>query len=327
MAACPALVRLSPAVIVISFLMSQNEFAPSQPGSIAITGASGLLGTALCHALTKDNQDVISLRRGEASPGSATWNPSTGEIHAGKPLRAIVHLAGESVVGRWTPAKKQRIRDSRVGPTRKLSEEIAKMANPPEVLLSASAIGIYGERGDEIVNEHSEPGPGFLPEVCREWEEATAPAVDAGVRVVHLRIGIVLSSKGGALAKTLLPFKLGLGGPVGNGRQWMSWISLCDAISAMEHALQNDRIEGAMNLVAPHAVTNKEFTKSLGKALRRPAILPVLGPLVKVAFGEMGKELVLCSTRVEPAWLWTSGYQFKHPNLDGALHYALHEEK
>jgi uncharacterized protein (TIGR01777 family) len=237
---------------------------------------------------------------------------------------AVVHLAGANIAaGRWTAEQKARIRDSRVNSTRLLSETFAKLAQPPKVFVCASATGFYGDRGADIMTEDSPAGSGFLAEVCEAWEAATQPARNAGIRTVMLRFGMILSSAGGALAKMLLPFKLGVGGVIGSGDQYWSWIGLDDVVGAIHHALVNDTLEGAVNTVAPQPATNREFTKSLGKILGRPTIFPLPGFAARLALGEMADELLLASTRVEPAKLAASGYAFRHPELEGALRHYL----
>ena len=237
---------------------------------------------------------------------------------------AVVHLAGENIAeGRWTEAKKARIRESRTKPTRALSEALAKLNNPPKTLVSASAIGFYGDRGDEILREGSAPGSGYLPEVCLGWEGATASAVQKGIRVVHLRFGVVLATTGGALAKMLPPFRMGVGGKVGDGKQYMSWIALDDVMGAIHHVLITDRLIGPVNAVAPNPVTNSEFTKTLGRVLSRPTLFPVPAAAARIAFGEMADALLLASPRVIPARLVETGYQFRYPELEGALRHLL----
>lgn len=299
---------------------------------IIISGATGLVGSALVPVLLADGHQVTRLVRqhGQAQPkpgtNEALWNPTTGQIDAGalEGHDGVVHLAGENVAdGRWTEEKKRRIRDSRVKGTKLLAETVARFDAPPRVFISASAIGFYGDRGAELVNEDSAPGADFLSGVCREWEAAADAARQAGMRVVHLRIGVVLSGKGGALAKMLTPFKLGAGGKVGSGEQYMSWIALDDVIGAIKHALGNEQIAGPVNLVAPGAATNAEFTKTLGGVLGRPTLLPVPAFAARLAFGEMADALLLSSARVEPARLNATGYQFQYPHLEGALRHAL----
>ena len=279
--------------------------------NILITGAGGLVGSAVAPSLTAAGHSVTRLFH------SQPWPDLTGHD-------AVVHLAGENIAtGRWTPEKKTRIRDSRVQVTRRLCETVAKLEPPPAVVICASAVGYYGNRGDELLREESAPGAGFLAEVCRDWEAAAQPAVDAGIRVVHLRFGAILSPTGGALAKMLLPFKLGLGGVVGDGRQWMSWIALDDVVGAIQHALASRSLSGPVNVVAPKPVTNREFTKALGHALHRPTLCPLPSFAARLAFGEMADALLLSSQRVEPARLVADGYPFRFAELGGALRHLL----
>jgi uncharacterized protein (TIGR01777 family) len=236
---------------------------------------------------------------------------------------AVIHLAGESIVGRWTKAKKIKIRESRVAGTTTLAEALAQAATKPPVFICSSAIGYYGDRGNEVLHENSKPGVGFLPDVCREWEAATQAAVNAGIRTVQMRTGVVLSPKGGALGQMLTPFKLGVGGKIGDGRQWMSWIDVQDMVGAIHHILKSDLLQGPVNLVAPKPVMNAEFTKTLGSVLSRPAILPVPAFAVKLAFGEMGETVLLGSQRVEPTQLVMSGYPFRFSSLRASLENIL----
>jgi uncharacterized protein (TIGR01777 family) len=231
----------------------------------------------------------------------------------------VIHLAGESIVGRWSAAKKAKIHDSRVLGTRNLSEALALAKDKPQVFISGSAIGYYGDRGDEVLHEESEPGKGFLPDVCQEWEAATQAAADAGIRTVRIRTGVVLSPKGGALGKMMTPFKLGIGGRIGDGRQWMSWIDVQDMVGAIHHILKSDLVRGPVNMVAPKPVTNAEFTTTLAAVLGRPAIFPVPTFAVKLAFGEMGETVLLGSQRVEPTQLVTTGYPFRFRTLRSSL--------
>jgi uncharacterized protein len=295
---------------------------------VAVTGSSGLLGSALIASLIADGHGVIRLIRRDPRPGERAlrWDPSTGAITPGGPALAdaVVHLAGESVSeGGWTAAHKQRIRDSRGGATRRLAETLTRMATPPAVLVSASATGYYGHRGDQILTEESGPGTGYLAEVAREWEAATAVAIARGVRVVTLRIGIVLSPAGGALAKMLFPFRLGLGGALGDGRQWMSWISLEDTIAVIRHALDADTLRGPINTVAPSPVTNAEFARTLARVLWRPAVIPMPAFALRLVLGEMADELLLSSTRAVPARLLAEGFTFHHLTLESAIRSAL----
>jgi len=288
---------------------------------ILVSGVSGPIGAALVPSLDTLGYKVVRLVRGSATnDGQIHWDPArpvSPESVSG--FDAVIHLAGESIVGRWTVAKKQVIRDSRVMGTSHLAAALAKARHKPLVFLCSSAIGYYGDRGDEVLNEQSAPGSGFLPEVCREWEAATRPAVDAGIRTIRMRTGVVLSAKGGALGKMLTPFKMGVGGRIGDGRQWMSWIAVGDMVGAMHHMLKTDLVQGPVNMVAPKPVTNEEFTRVLASVLSRPAIFPVPALAVKLAFGEMGETVLLGSQRVEPGQLITSGYPFRFPTLRSAL--------
>jgi uncharacterized protein len=236
---------------------------------------------------------------------------------------AVIHLAGESIVGRWTKTKKAEIRDSRVVGTTHLAQALAQAKRKPEVFISSSAIGYYGDRGSEILKEKSMPGTGFLADVCRDWEAATQAAAQAGIRTVQMRTGVVLSPKGGALGKMLTPFKMGVGGKIGDGRQWMSWIDVQDMVGAIHHILKSDLLQGPVNMVAPKPVTNAEFTKTLGRVLSRPTILPMPALAVKLAFGEMGETVLLGSQRVEPAQLVVSGYPFRFTSLRASLENLL----
>ncbi|MBI3797567.1 MAG: TIGR01777 family protein [Deltaproteobacteria bacterium] len=295
---------------------------------VFVTGASGLVGSALVPYLTTGGHRVTRLVRSPPRPGAAEiyWDPAAGVQDLGslEGMDAVVHLAGENIAGgRWTAARKAKIRDSRVIGTRTLCETLARLPQPPTVLVSASAIGYYGDRGAEPLWENSAFGSGFLPEVCRAWEEATQPAVQKGIRVVLLRIGIVLSPAGGALAKMLLPFKLGLGGVVGSGNQYMSWIALDDVAGAIAHSLETDTLQGPVNAVAPFPVTNREFTRTLGRVLGRPTVFPLPAFGARLVFGEMADALLLASTRVEPKRLLATQYGFRYPELDGALRHLL----
>ena len=294
---------------------------------VLMTGSGGLIGSALAPALAADGHRVRRLRRSPATePDATSWNPADGTFAPGAldGIDAVVHLAGEGIAsGRWTAARKARIRDSRVDDTRRLAEALAALDAPPRVLVAASAIGFYGERGDELLDEAAAPGTGFLPEVSRAWEASAAPARDAGIRVVHLRIGIVLSPAGGALGQMLLPFKLGVGGVLGSGNQYMSWIAIDDVVGIARHALADDALSGPVNAVAPQAVTNQEFTRTLGRVLRRPTILPAPAFALRIALGEMADALLLASTRVDPAALRAGAFEFEYPELEGALRQLL----
>jgi uncharacterized protein len=238
-------------------------------------------------------------------------------------LDAVVHLAGEPIAGRWTARKKKRIRESRLGGTRQLCEALANLKRPPRVLVSASAIGYYGNRGTEPLHEDSTPGTGFLADVCRGWEAATSPATEAGIRVVNLRLGIVLSGDGGALTKMLWPFRMGVGGIVGDGRQFWSWVAIEDVIGVIHYALSTEWARGPMNVVSPNSVTNQEFTKTLGHVLGRPTIFPMPGLAARVVFGEMAEALLLASARVQPIRLEGSGYRFRFPVLETTLRHLV----
>ena len=295
--------------------------------NIVITGGSGFIGSALVSSLTAAGHKVTPLIRRYPKAGEQAlyWDPAGGKLEAAglENRDAVVHLAGESITGRWTAAKKQRIRSSRIDGTKLLSETLAELHYKPKVLVCASAVGCYGNRGDEVLREESPPGKSFLANTCVEWEAVAKPAADAGIRVVHLRIGVVLHPKGGALKQMLLPFKLGAGGIVGSGKQWWSWIALDDLVGAFEHALANQSLRGPVNAVAPRAVTNAEFTKTLGRVLSRPTIFPMPAFAARLALGEMADELLLASARVEPARLIASGYAFRYPQLEPALRHLL----
>jgi uncharacterized protein len=293
---------------------------------VLISGSSGLLGGALTQSLGADGYEITQLvRKPTSASGQIAWDfaqPLAPESVSG--FDAVIHLAGESIASRWTDAKKKAIRDSRVLGTRNLAEALTRAASPPRVFISASAIGFYGDREDEILREDSASGAsGFLPEVCREWEAAAESAVRAGIRTAFLRTGIVLSAKGGALKQMLPPFRMGLGGRIGSGRQWMSWIDLHDEIGAIRHILANESVSGPVNSVSPHPVTNAEFTTTLASVLSRPAIFPMPAFAARLAFGQMGEELLLGSQRVEPAKLMASGYVFQQPDLRLALEQIL----
>ncbi|MEZ6069610.1 MAG: TIGR01777 family oxidoreductase [Pirellulales bacterium] len=301
---------------------------------IAVTGSSGLVGSELVNFLTTGGHEVVRLVRGSGGTSNAgaashdrvVWDPTADRFDAA-PLDgvdAVVHLAGESIAsGRWTETQKRRIRESRVHGTRVLSEALAAMANPPRVYVGASAIGYYGDRGDESLDEDSPPGDLFLSGVCRDWEAASQPAADAGIRVALTRLGVVLSPKGGALSKMLTPFRLGAGGRVGDGRQYWSWVAIDDVIGALHHALMTDSLAGPVNVVAPHPVTNLEFTKTLGRVLRRPTVAPMPAFAARLLLGQMADELLLARARVEPQRLLESHYHFRHPNLEDALRHVL----
>lgn len=315
--------------VTIDDLMILDRYRSTGVMKVLISGSTGLVGSALCTALVNGGHEISRLVR--ESPRSRqpeiSWNPAKGAIDAGKleGFNAVVHLAGENIAsGRWTDAQKERIRSSRVESTRLLCDALARLKDKPKVLVCASAIGFYGNRGDEVVDESSSPGKDmFLVEVCKEWESATEPARAAGIRVVNLRFGVILSPNGGALAKMLLPFKMGAGGILGDGKQFMSWIALDDAVGAIQHCLATDSLSGPVNGVAPQAVTNREFTKTLGKVLFRPTIFPMPAFAARLAFGQMADELLLASTYVRPTRLLESKYAFRYPQLEGALRHVL----
>ena len=294
---------------------------------IVVSGSTGLIGTALKEALERRDQDVVPLvrRRVRAGEHAVAWDPERGTIdRAGlEGADAVIHLAGESVFGRWSPAKKQRIRDSRVRGTRVLCETLAALQRRPATVLAASAVGYYGDRGEESLTEESAPGADFLAHVARDWEAATAAATRAGIRVVNMRNGVVLTTRGGALAKMLPAFRLGLGGQVGSGTQYLSWIELDDIINAILHLLNDEKLVGPVNLTAPQPITNREFAKTLGKVLGRPAVVTVPAFALRLAFGTEGAAMVQSGQRVVPARLVASGFDFAFTDAEHALRYLL----
>ncbi|HVZ81551.1 MAG TPA: TIGR01777 family oxidoreductase [bacterium] len=305
-----------------------HPFASQKPLRIAMTGASGLVGTALSQFLACGGHEILPMVRRKPRPGEKAvhWDPVRMEMDqdALEGVDAVVHLAGENIgVGRWSASRKESIRRSRVEGTRFLSETLASLKNPPRTLICSSAIGFYGNRGDEALDEKSAPGQGFLPDVCQEWETACGPARDAGIRVVNLRTGIVLTPLGGALAKMLPPFRMGGGGIIGSGRQWMSWISLEDLVGIFHYALHAKGLQGPVNAVAPTPMTNRDLTKVLGKVLGRPTLFPLPGFMVKALFGEMGEALLLEGQRVLPQRLQEAGFPFLHSDLESALRWEL----
>jgi len=293
---------------------------------VGVSGSSGLIGSALLRAL-EARDEPLRLVRGHKSlaPDELGWEPHTGSLGGGESrLDALVHLAGENVgAARWTRAYKQRLVESRVGATRRLCEALARAPLRPRVLIAASALGYYGDRGDVWLDETSAPGTGFLPELCRAWEAATAPARDAGIRVVNLRIGVVLDPAGGSLARQLPVFRAGLGGPVGSGRQYVSWVTLRDVVSAIRFALGCDALEGPVNAVAPQPVPQAELARTLGQALHRPARIPVPALAIRLTMGEQGEALLLASARIRPARLLAQGFAFADPELRAALERLL----
>jgi uncharacterized protein len=292
---------------------------------ILVSGVSGPIGAALVPSLRSSGWSVVRLVRGTANgDGEIGWDPAkrlAPEAVSG--FDAVIHLAGESIFGRWTASKKAKIRESRVLGTANLASALGRTEEKPKVFVCGSAIGYYGNRGEESLTEESAAGRGFLAQVCQEWEEATMPAVQADIRTAHLRTGIVLSPNGGALGAMLFPFKMGLGGRVGDGRQWMSWINVQDMVGGIHHILKNDLLQGPVNMVAPKPVRNDEFVKTLASALSRRAILPMPAFAVKAVFGEMGEELLLSSAKVEPNKLISSGYPFRHRDLSKSLQHLL----
>ncbi len=296
---------------------------------VLITGASGLIGTELQKSFKEKGYEMLLASRSEPKDdGHIQWNMDTGFADADLPklegLDAAIHLAGENVSGlRWTDEKKKAIRDSRVFGTRTMIEAFARLEKKPKVFIAGSAIGFYGDRDDAEMTETSAVGDTFLAKVCKEWEAESRRAEDMGIRTVLLRTGIVLSKDGGALATMLTPFKLGVGGVVGSGKQWMSWVSLDDVIAIINFALENESLRGAVNVTSPNPVTNEEFTKTLGSVLYRPTFLPLPEFAVNLVFGEMGDALLLASTRVKPKRLLDAGYEFKYTDLKIALEHAV----
>jgi len=289
---------------------------------ILVSGSHGLVGKALINSLRSDSHEIVRLVRGTPSGAAEIeWHPNQENIDAAalEGVDAVVHLAGESIAsGRWTDDKKRAIRDSRVKGTTLLSQALAQLSRPPQVFVSASAIGYYGNRGDELLTESSAPGDDFLADVCVEWENATIPAIEKGIRTVHARFGIILDPKDGALAKMLTPFRMGIGGRIGDGKQWMSWIDIDDVVSGLRFLLESS-VNGPVNFVAPNPVTNAEFTKTLGRVLSKPTLFPVPAFGVRLAFGEMADALLLSSARVKPGVL----QHFAYPTLDSALRHLL----
>lgn len=295
---------------------------------ILVSGSHGLVGKALVRSLTDDAHEVVRLVRGERSFGAMEieWDPNQSRIDTEhfEGFDAVIHLAGESIASsRWTTEKKRAIRDSRVKGTALLSDSLAHLSRPPSLFLSASAIGYYGDRGDELLTENSAPGNDFLSSVCVEWEKAAAPAAEKGIRTIYTRFGIILDPHGGALAKMLTPFRMGIGGRVGDGKQWMSWIGLDDVVNGLKFLIADKSIHGPVNFVAPNPVTNAEFTKTLGRVLSRPTLFPVPAFGARLAFGEMADALLLSSQKVEPSVLEDNGFLFNWPTLEPALRHLL----
>ncbi len=295
---------------------------------ILVSGSHGLVGKALINSLTTDGHEVLRLVRRARAFGApeVEWHPNQGQIDAEhlEGFDAVVHLAGESIAsGRWTDDKKRAIRESRAKGTSLLSEVLARLSRPPSVFLSASAIGYYGNRGDELLTEQSAPGEDFLSSVCVEWENATKPAIEKGIRTIHTRFGVILDTDGGALAQMLTPFRMGIGGRVGSGKQWMSWIALGDVVNGLKFLIADKPVAGPVNFVAPNPVTNAEFTKTLGRVLSRPTLFPVPEFAARLAFGELADALLLSSQRVEPSVLEDKGFLFGWPTLEPALRHVL----
>jgi len=292
---------------------------------VLISGPSGLIGSALIAALGRSGHQVIPLSR-KRGGAVVFWDPVQSVIDGAslEGMDAVVHLAGENIAARrWSAAQKARIRDSRVSGTRLLAEALGKLQRPPQVMVSASAVGYYGDRGGEVLRETSSPGIGFLPDVCREWETAADAASRAGIRVVHPRMGIVFAKNGGALPKMALPFKLGVGGVVGSGSQYMSWITIDDLVRVFQFLIDNPGLDGPVNATSPSPVTNAQFTRAMGRVLSRPTLLPLPAFAARLAFGEMADGLLLASARVEPAKLITAGFSFRHDELENALRATL----
>jgi uncharacterized protein (TIGR01777 family) len=287
---------------------------------VLVSGASGPIGQALLPVLRQQGFEVSRLTRSAPGQGEILWDPARPlDPRSVTGYDAVVHLAGESIVGRWTEAKKRRIQESRVAGTRHLAEAVAKAAQRPSVFVSASAIGYYGDRGDEVLRENSSPGRDFLSAVCRDWEASAQPAAQAGIRTVPTRFGLILSAVGGALPKMLPPFRIGAGGNMGNGRQWWSWIHINDVVGAILHVIRTHSLAGPVNVVGPKPVTNAEFTQALARALHRPAFFPLPAFVARLAFGQMADELLLASQKVEPDQLVASGYRFQYADLGPAL--------
>jgi uncharacterized protein (TIGR01777 family) len=302
------------------------------PLKIVLAGASGMVGRQLKAYLSSAGHKVQTLVRRQADykKGEIYWDPEKREMDKTllEGVDAVIHLGGENIgASRWSKARKEAIRMSRVQSTRFLAESLAALKTKPKVFIVSSAIGFYGDRGEEVLTEESLPGKGFLPEVCQEWERAADPARWSNIRVVHVRTGIVLSLSGGALPKMLLPFRMGAGGVIGSGKQWMSWIALEDLIGVFRELLYREELSGPVNATAPGAVTNREFTKVLGKVLKRPTIAPLPGFMVKLLFGEMGEALLLEGQNVKPAKLSAAGFEFLYPDLESALRKELGQPK
>lgn len=295
------------------------------PLRIAVTGATGMLGSTLTPVLSAAGHRVIPVSR-QVLPGGIAWDPLDGKLNPAdlKGVDAVIHLAGESLAeGRWTADRKALLRQSRTASTRLLASAMASLPQPPAVLICASAIGIYGNRGDEVLDETSAPGSGFLAELVRDWEASADPARDAGIRVVHARFGVILAREGGALAKMVTPFKLGLGGPFGDGQQWLSWVAMADVLSMISASLTLPALSGPINVTAPEPLRNRDFVAALGHEIGRPAVVPIPAFALRLALGEMADEALLSSARVLPRRLEEAHFIFRCPDLKTALHDAL----
>jgi uncharacterized protein (TIGR01777 family) len=301
-----------------------STLMPHVSETIVVSGASGVLGSALRQSLGARGTPVLQLVRHPAAEGQLRWDPAARSAFTDlKPLEgalAAIHFSGASIAGqRWTSSYKRELAASRVDSTRALAAALAGLRQPPKTLMVASAVGFYGDRGDEVLNESSPPGSGFLPELCQLWEAATRAAAEAGIRVVNMRFGVLLNLGPGALEKMLPLFRKGLGGTLGNGRQWMSWISIDDAMAAIQFALATPDLSGPVNITSPNPVTNAEFTRALARQLKRPAVVPAPAPALRLAFGQMADEALLSSARVVPAKLLHAGFGFAHPQIEQAL--------
>jgi uncharacterized protein (TIGR01777 family) len=307
-------------------LARQDRAGERRSLRIAVTGASGLIGSRLIPFLRTQGHEVVSISRAGSGPDTVRWNPARGEIDAARleGLDAVIHLAGTSIAGgRWTTRRKAAIRDSRIAGTTLLAETLAALRNPPAVLVSTSAIGIYGDRGDTVLDERAAVGEGFLADVCVAWEAAADPARAAGIRVVHPRFGVVFAGEGGMLPLIAKPFQLGLGGPLGDGRQYLGWVGLDDLVGILLECVENASLAGPVNAVAPEAVTNRQFTATLGAVLNRPAMFPVPAPLMRMAAGQLADELILASQRVSPSHLEEVAFPFAFPTLESTLRHEL----
>lgn len=296
---------------------------------VLVSGSSGLIGRSLVSALKARGDEVLRLVRSKSADSDAVFfdvDNGVVESQKMKGIDAVVHLAGEPVAEKWTVENKRLIRQSRKEGTELLAQTLASIDPSPSVFVSGSAIGYYGDRGDELLTESALPGTGFLPEVCQQWENATGAARVAGIRTIMLRTGIVLSSEGGALAKMLTPFNLGIGGNLGHGRQYMSWVAIDDVVGAILFSLDTEDVEGPTNMTAPNPVRNSEFTRTLGKVLKRPTLFPVPASVLRIAVGEMADELILASANAIPKRLAKAGYKFQFPELEGALKHVLHKK-